>query len=74
MQCMSNLTVRIPADLRRELKKIGGRQQRPLSEVVRDSLRRYVASEQLWQIRARTRPKAESRGFLTEDDVFKAVS
>ena len=74
MQCMSNLTVRIPSDLRRELKRIGGRQQRPVSEVVRDSLRRYVSSERLRQIRARTRPKAEARGFLTEEDVFKAVS
>ena len=71
---MSNLTVRIPAPLRKELKRMSGRQHRPTSEIVRDSLRRYIASEQLREIRQRTRPRAESRGFFTDEDVFKAVS
>jgi predicted transcriptional regulator len=71
---MSNITVRIPAPLRRELKRISSRQHRPTSEIVRDSLRRYVASEQLREIRERTRPRAEARGFCTDEDVFKAVS
>ena len=71
---MSNLTVRIPESLRRDLKRLCGREQRPASEVVRDSLRRYIASAQLRQIRQKTRPRAEARGFLTDEDVFKAVS
>ncbi|HUT60903.1 MAG TPA: ribbon-helix-helix protein, CopG family [Phycisphaerae bacterium] len=71
---MSNLTVRIPEKLRRQLKQLGRKQQRPVSELVRDSLRRYVAQEQLRQIRERLRPYAEAKGFLTDEDVFKAVS
>ena len=71
---MSNLTVRIPEKLRRQLKRLGRRQQRPVSELVRDSLRRYVAEEELRQIRQRLRPYAEAKGLLTDEDVFKAVS
>jgi len=71
---MSNLTVRIPSPLRRELQRLSRQQGRPTSELVRESLRRYIASEQLQEIRRRTRPKAEARGFLTDEDVFKAVS
>ena len=71
---MSNLTIRIPESLRKELKKLCGQEQRPASEVVRESLRRYIASAQLRRIREKTRPRAEAHGFLTDEDVFKAVS
>jgi predicted transcriptional regulator len=71
---MSNLTVRIPEKLRKELKQLGRRQQRPVSDLVRDSLRRYVAQEQLRQIREKLRPYAAAKGILTDEDVFKAVS
>jgi predicted transcriptional regulator len=71
---MSNITVRIPAPLRKELKRMSSRQHRPTSEIVRDSLRRYIASEQLREIRRKARPRAEARGFLTDEDVFKVIS
>jgi predicted transcriptional regulator len=71
---MSNLTVRIPEALERELKKLSRRLQRPVSEVVRDSLRRYVAAETFRNLRRRTLPFAEAQGFLTDEDVFKAIS
>jgi predicted transcriptional regulator len=74
MEYMSNLTVRIPEKLRKELKQMGRQQQRPVSDLVRDSLRRYVAQEQLRQIREKLRPYAEAKGLLTDEDVFKAVS
>jgi len=71
---MSNLTVRIPKTLRKELKALSARQQRPTSEVVRDSLRRYVAAEKFRQLRGKTLPFAEAQGFLTDEDVFEAIS
>lgn len=71
---MSNLTVRIPEKLRKELKEFSRQQQRSASEVVRDSLRRYMAQEQFRQLREKLRPYAEAKGFLTDEDVFKAVS
>jgi len=75
MQCMmTNLTVRITESLQRELKRLGRRQQRPVSEVVRDSLRRYIAAEKFQALRKKTLPFAEAQGFLADEDVFKAIS
>ena len=71
---MSNLTVRIPEKLRKDLKQICRRQHRPVSDLVRDSLRRYVAQEELHRLRQNLRPYAEAKGFLTDEDIFKAVS
>ena len=50
------------------------RQQRPVSDVAREALRRYIAMEELRSVRERLRPYAEARGFLTDEDVFNAVS
>ncbi|MBE3095559.1 MAG: ribbon-helix-helix protein, CopG family [Acidobacteria bacterium] len=71
---MSNLTIRIPKTLRRELKALSARQHRPTSEVVRDSLRRYIAAEKFRSLRRKTLPFAEAQGFLADEDVFEAIS
>jgi predicted transcriptional regulator len=71
---MTTLTLRIPEDLRQQLDELSRQQQRPTSELVRESLRRYIATEQLKAIRRTTLPLAEAQGFLTDDDVFKVVS
>jgi predicted transcriptional regulator len=74
MYYMSTLTLRIPDDLKRQLEELSRQQQRPTSELVRESLRRYIVTEQLKAIRRATVPLAEAQGFLTDDDVFRAVS
>jgi predicted transcriptional regulator len=74
MYYMSMLTLRIPDDLKRQLEELSRQQQRPTSELVRESLRRYIVTEQLKAIRRATVPLAEAQGFLTDDDVFRAVS
>ena len=74
MSCMSSLTIRIPETLRRKLDKLSRDKQQPVSDLVRDSLRRYVALERFRELRKGTMPFAEAQGFLTDDDVFKAVS
>lgn len=71
---MSNLTIRIPDALREELQEIGRQQQRPVSEIVRESLRRYVAIQKFRTLRRKTLPFAEAQGLLTDEDVFEAVS
>jgi len=71
---MANLTVRIPESLRKELDRLCRRDQRPVSEVVRESLRRYLAAERFQTLRKRTLPFAEAQGFLTDEDVFRAIS
>jgi len=75
MQCtMSNLTVRIPKTLRKELQALCEQQQRPASDVVRDSLRRYIAAQKFRRLRRKTLPFAEAQSFLTDEDVFEAIS
>lgn len=71
---MSMLNVRIPDDLKRQLDELSERQHRPTSELVRDSLRRYIAAERFEAVRAATVPLAEAQGYLTDEDVFRAVS
>ncbi len=44
------------------------------SAFVRDALRRQLALERLDALRQRIMPFAESRGYLTDEDVFRDVS
>ena len=70
----TTLNVRIPTALKRQLEALSRQQHRPSSELVRESLRRYIAAEQIAALRKMTVPLAEARGFITDDDVFKATS
>lgn len=69
-----SLSFRIPLELRRELRRLCRQQKRAASDVAREALRRYLTAEELRLLRQKLRPYAEARGFLTDEDVFKAVS
>lgn len=71
---MSTMTVRIPDDLKQQLDELARQLKRPTSELVRESLRRYIVTEQLKAIRRNTVPLAEAQGYLTDEDIFKEVS
>lgn len=71
---MSTLTLRISDDLKEQLEALSRVQNRPASELVRESLRRYLAVESFKALRAATVPLAEAQGFLTDEDVFRVVS
>jgi predicted transcriptional regulator len=71
---MNTLTVRIPDELRANLQEISSRQSVPVSDLVRESIRRYVAIERFRALRKRTLPFAEAQGLLTDEDVFRAIS
>ena len=43
-------------------------------DIVRESLKRYLAVERFQALRGKTLPFAEAQGFLTDEDVFKALS
>ena len=74
MSYMDALTIRLPPDLQTKLDQLCKRQHRSASDVVRESLRRYLIAEQLHELRDELRPYAEAQGILTDEDVFKAVS
>lgn len=71
---MATLTIRLSAQMRRELNRLARERGRPAGEIVRDSLTRYLAVERFRALRGRALPFAEAQGFLTDEDVFKAVS
>ena len=68
------LTIRIPDELKKELEEISKIEQKPISDLVRDSLRRYVAIQRFRQLRNMVLPFAEAQGILTDEDVFKLIS
>jgi Arc/MetJ-type ribon-helix-helix transcriptional regulator len=71
---MSMMTVQIPDDLKDQLEAFCREHGLPFNDVVRDSLRRYLAVEQFRALRRKTLPFAEAQGILTDDDVFRAIS
>lgn len=68
------LTIRLPQDLRAELEAISREDDRPVSDIVRESLRRYIAIRQFRRLRGKVLPFAEAQGFLSDEDVFRALS
>jgi predicted transcriptional regulator len=68
------LTIRIPKELKKELEELSKIEQKPVSDLVRDSLRRYIAIQRFRQLRNMVLPFAEAQGILTDEDVFKIIS
>lgn len=68
------LTIRLPNELKDDLQKLSAELSKPVSDLVRESIRRYVAVEKFRALRKKTRPFAEPQGYLTNEDVFKAIS
>jgi predicted transcriptional regulator len=68
------LTVRLDRALERQLAQLAKRSGRSRSDIARDALRRQFAILQFKDARRQVVPFAEARGFLTDEDVFRAVS
>lgn len=68
------LTIRLPEDLRRSLETISEAERKPISDLVRDSIRRYITIQRFRQLRNATLPLAEAQGILTDEDVFELIS
>lgn len=68
------LTIRIPDELREELQEISKAEGKPVSDLVRDSLKRYIAVYRFRKLRNMVLPFAEAQGILTDEDVYKEVS
>ncbi len=71
---MTTLTIRLPEAMKAALDEISRSENRAVSEIVRESLRRYVAVERFRAVRKKILPFAEAQGLLTDEDVFKALS
>jgi predicted transcriptional regulator len=69
-----SLTVRISGKLEKELESLSREEKTPVSDLVRDSLERFLAVRKFRSLRAQILPFAESQGLLTDEDIFKIVS
>ena len=70
----SALTIRLDRALERQLAALAKRLGRSRSDIARDALRRQLAILQFEEARRSIMPFAEARGYLTDEDVFRAVS
>ena len=59
---------------RTETFKLSRDKHLPVSDIVRDAVRRHVAVERFRALRAMAVPHAQKAGYFTDEDIFKAVS
>ena len=69
-----SISIRIPDDVRKNLKIISKKEGKPLSDLVRESLQKYIAVYRFRQLRNMVLPFAEAQGILTDEDVYKDIS
>ena len=68
------VTVSLPETLTEELDAVSREEGTTRSEVVRDALRRYFTLREYRALRAELTIEAESKGIITDEDVFDRVS
>ena len=68
------MTIRIPESMKEELQELSIAEKKPLSDLVRESLRRYIAIQRFRKLRGSVLPFAEAQGILTDEDVFDQLS
>jgi predicted transcriptional regulator len=68
------VTIDLDEELDRRLEQAAQNSGKSRGEIVRDALRRQLALMRFEQVRQRVMPFAEAEGYLTDEDVFRAVS
>jgi Arc/MetJ-type ribon-helix-helix transcriptional regulator len=58
------ITIRLPQSMREELLEISKDENKPVSDLVRESLRKYIAIQRFRKLRNMVLPFAEAQGFL----------
>jgi len=70
----SILTIRLDKELDDLLSQAARRTGKNRSEIAREALRRQIQLEVFEDLRRRIMPFAEARGYLTDEDIFSAIS
>jgi metal-responsive CopG/Arc/MetJ family transcriptional regulator len=68
------VSVSFPRELASEINRLAKESGRTRSELIQEALRAYLWEERFRKITRSTRAKAKKRCFVTDEDVFKAVS
>ncbi len=69
----STLTFRLPEDLRKRLEELSASESRPVCDLVRGAIQRYLIVQRFRSLRKAVRPFAEAEGLLTDEDVFRSI-
>jgi predicted transcriptional regulator len=70
----SVLSVSLPAKMAAELDILARETGRNKSDIVKESLGDFLWEKRFRKIKKRLIPKAKKAGFVTDGDVFKAIS
>ena len=70
----SVLSVSLPEKMAVELDAIAKETGRNKSDIVKESLGEFLWEKRFRRMKKRLTPKAKAAGFITDDDVFKAIS
>lgn len=65
------ITVRLPEDMRKLLESISKSENIRVSDLVRESIRKYISIYRFRKLRNRVLPFAEAQGLLTDEDIFR---
>ena len=68
------ITVRLDDDLEQLLNEVVARSGRNRSEIIRDALRRQLATLAFEKLHEQIMPFAEACGYLTDEGVFRDIS
>lgn len=70
----ASITIRLDRELERELHQACAETGRTRSDLARYALRRQISLARFERARRKIMPFAEARGYLTDEDIFRAVS
>jgi metal-responsive CopG/Arc/MetJ family transcriptional regulator len=73
MRTSKVLSITLPEAMLKEAKKRAKKENRTMSELVREALRRYESAEWLKEVQAYGEERAIATGILTEEDVDRAI-
>ena len=68
------ITISLREDLKKELDALIKREGLTRSDLVRESLRSFLAIRKFHELRLRLTAKAKAKGIFTDEDVFERVS
>jgi hypothetical protein len=69
----NTITVRLPKELAASIEYVAKQKGIGVSDIVRESVSRYVVTQRLELLREKILPRALKAGIVTDEDAFKAV-
>ncbi|MFC1541765.1 CopG family ribbon-helix-helix protein [Candidatus Latescibacterota bacterium] len=74
MRTSKLITISIPPELLKKAEKLARKENRSRSEFFRETVRQYLAKEQLRELNSYARSVAGKAGIKSEDDVNRLVN